>query len=141
VLDQSGQWNYRGDHRSASDEPGRMALTGGIFDQPRVTRSKAAHAAVTETYLQFPGNQDDILAPWRRMPVDKRPPRLLRKNDMLCSLWPSQHRMVGQSLLFQMRLAIGTGVHSENSHGRRFSMNQHAPVSKIPARCRESAIW
>jgi hypothetical protein len=116
-----------------------MSLARRVFHQPCIAGSKAAHRAITESNLQFTGYQDDILPPRCRMPINEGAGRLLGEYNMLCGLRLAQHGMFSEVLLFEMRFAVVSGVHSEDRHGDRLARRHRELSTECSMRAGERA--
>src|SRR5262245_27862913 len=93
-----------------------MSAPGGIFNQPGIPCSKAAHCAVAQPNFQLAGEDNHILSAWGWMPVDEHSDRQLIKDYMCCGLWCCQCRMGRETLVFDARLPIVAIVESKYTH-------------------------
>src|SRR5712692_133319 len=70
-----------------ADDSCGVTPPSGIFHQPGIPWAKPAHGAVSQTDFELARENNDVLPPRRRMPIDERAHWQLSKHNMCRGLW------------------------------------------------------
>src|SRR5205814_5039704 len=106
----------RGHVRLGAEDARGVSLARRVLDESGVARPEDVLGAVTEADLELPGQNDDELAPRRRVPVEELPDRPFAERDLSGREPLEPVRLRLEVDLLDVRLLVGAGVQTERPH-------------------------